>query len=131
MAAGPTLGVAVFWMVGIGDDVEEVGMAVDAADILGRSGARAVDAAGAARRGFECKEPFELDDMLPVVAEVVDVEKAEAFAVVEIAQAYPCSRQSCARRPRTRVRRPQRRGTTSRLSGTRASGSPAIRMQPG
>jgi signal transduction protein with GAF and PtsI domain len=30
------------------------------------------------------EEPLELDDMLPVVAEVVDVEEAEAFAAVEI-----------------------------------------------
>ena len=31
---------------------------------------------------------FELDEMLPVVAEVVDVEKAEAFAAVEVEEAH-------------------------------------------
>ena len=48
MAAGPALGVAVLGVVGIGNDVEEVGVAADAADILGRSGTGAVDAAGGA-----------------------------------------------------------------------------------
>jgi hypothetical protein len=42
VAAGPALGVAVLGIVGVGDDREEPGVAVDAADILGRSGAGAV-----------------------------------------------------------------------------------------
>src|SRR5215218_3758643 len=87
MAAGPAFGVAVLGIVGVGDDVEEIGVAVDAADILGRPGARALDAAGRARGGVEGEEPLELDDVLPVVAEVIDVKEAEAFAAVEVAEA--------------------------------------------
>src|SRR5436853_556312 len=66
VAAGPALGVAVLGVVGIGDDVQESGVTVNAADILGRSGA--IDAAGGARRRVEGEQPFELDSMLPVVA---------------------------------------------------------------
>ena len=88
VAAGPALGVAVLGIVGVGDDVEELGVAMDAANILGRSGAGAVDAAGGARRRVEGKEAFELDDVFPVVAEIVDVKEAEAFTAVEIAQAH-------------------------------------------
>src|SRR5215213_9557664 len=87
MAAGPAFGVAVLGIAGVGDDVEEVGVAVDAADILGRPGAGAVDAAGGARRRVEGEQPLELDDMLPVVAEVVDVQEAEALAAVEVEEA--------------------------------------------
>ena len=43
---------------------------------------------GPARRRVEGEEPFELDDVFPVVAEVIDVKKAEAFAAVEVAQPY-------------------------------------------
>ena len=61
---------------------------MDAADILGRPGAGAVNATGGARRQVEGEQPLELDDMLPVVAEVVDVKEAEALAAVEVAQAH-------------------------------------------
>jgi hypothetical protein len=40
----------VLGVVGIGDDVQEPGITVDAADILGWSGTGAVDTAGGARR---------------------------------------------------------------------------------
>jgi hypothetical protein len=68
MAAGPTFGIAMLGVAGIGDDVEEAGIAVDAADILGWTGTPALDAARAARRRVEGEEPFELDDVFPVVA---------------------------------------------------------------
>ena len=87
MAAGPAFVVAVLGIVGVGDDVEEVGVAVDAADILGRSGTGAVDAAGRARRRVEGEEPLELDDVLPIVAEVIEVKEAEAFAAVKVEEA--------------------------------------------
>jgi hypothetical protein len=64
VAAGPALGLPVLGIFGGGDDVEEVGVAFCAADILGRSGAGAVDAAGGARLRIESEEPLELDDCL-------------------------------------------------------------------
>ena len=88
VTAGPAFGVAVLGIVGVGNDVEESGIAMDAADILGRPGAGAVNATGGARRQVEGEQPLELDDMLPVVAEVVDVKEAEALAAVEVAQAH-------------------------------------------
>ena len=88
VAAGPPFSIAVLGIVGVSDDFEEAAIAVDAANILGWSGPRAVDAGGPARRGIEGEESFELDDVFPVVAEVIDVEEAEAFAVVEVAQPY-------------------------------------------
>ena len=88
MTAGPAFGIAMLGVAGIGDDVEEVGIAVEAADILGRTGTPAVDAARIARRRVEGEEPLERDDVLPVVAEVVDVDEAEVFAAVEIAQPH-------------------------------------------
>jgi len=88
MATGPPFGIAVLGIVGVGDDVEEAGIAADAADILGWTSTPAPDAARTARRRVEGEEPLELDDVLPVVAEVIDVKKAEAFAAVEIAQAH-------------------------------------------
>jgi hypothetical protein len=72
MTAGPTFGIAMLGVGGIGNDVEEAGIAVDAADILGWSGTRALDAAGTARRRVEGEKPLELDDVLPVVAEVIE-----------------------------------------------------------
>ena len=74
VAAGPAFGFAVLRIFGVGDDVEEVGVAVDAADILGWSRAGAVDSAGGARLWIEGEEPLEFDDVLPVVAKVVDIE---------------------------------------------------------
>ena len=80
MAADPALGIPVLGIFGVGDDVEEVGVAVDAADVLGRSGAGAIDAAGGARFRIEGAEPLEFDGVLPVVAKVVDIEKTEVFS---------------------------------------------------
>ena len=74
VAAGPAFGFAVLGIFGVGDDIEEVGVAVDAADILGRSGAGAIDAVGSARLRVEGEEPLEFDDVLPVIAKVVDIE---------------------------------------------------------
>ena len=42
---GPAFGIAMLGVAGIGDDVEEVGIALDAADILGWTGTPAVDEA--------------------------------------------------------------------------------------
>ena len=79
MAAGPALGVAVLGVVGIGNDVEEVGVAADAADILGRSGTGAVDAAGGTRRRDEGEQPEQGSEVgLSVDPESVLVFPAEA-----------------------------------------------------
>ena len=86
MAAGPSFGIAVLGIAGVGDDFEEAGIEVDAANILGGPGTRAIDTGRPARRRVEGEEPFKRDDVLPVVAEVIDVEEAEAFAAVEVAQ---------------------------------------------
>ena len=84
VAADPPFGITVLGIV----DFEEAGIAVDAANILGWSGTRTMDASGSARRRVEGREPFELDDVFPVVAEVIDVKEAEPFAAVEVAQPY-------------------------------------------
>jgi hypothetical protein len=69
VATGPAFSIAVLGIVGVGDDVEEVGVAVDAADILGRTGTGAINAAGGAWRRVESEEPLELDDVPPVVTQ--------------------------------------------------------------
>jgi hypothetical protein len=83
VAAGPAFGFAVLEIFGVGDDVEEGGV-----DILGRSGAGAVDAAGGARLRIEGEEPLEFDDVLPVVAKVVNIEKTEVFSAIEVEEAH-------------------------------------------
>lgn len=88
MAAGPAFGIAALGIVWIGDDVEELCIAGDATDVFEWPGAGAVDAAGGARCRIEGEEPLELDDVLPVVAKVVDVEKAEAFAAADVEEAH-------------------------------------------
>src|ERR1700730_15115071 len=88
IAAGHALDIPVLGIFGVGNDVEEVGVAVDAADILGRPGAGTVDAAGGARLRVEGEDSLEFDDVLPVVAEVVDIEKTEVVPAVEVEEAH-------------------------------------------
>src|SRR5271156_4206870 len=83
----PSVWYRVLGIFGVGDDFEKLGIAVDAANILGRSGAGAVDAAGGARLRVEGEELLEFDDVLPVVAEVVDVKKTEVFVAIEVKEA--------------------------------------------
>jgi hypothetical protein len=65
-----------FGMGAIGDDLEEARVAADAADVLGRPGAGTSDAGGGAGRGIDRDQPLKGDAVLPVVAEVVEVEEA-------------------------------------------------------
>ena len=109
VAADPPFGITVLGIV----DFEEAGIAVDAANILGWSGTRTMDASGSARRRVEGREPFELDDVFPVVAEVIDVKEAEPFAAVEVAQPYLALVET-AGRPGTRASRIRHRDRTSR-----------------
>ena len=60
-------------MAGFGHGVEEFLEARDAADILGRGTAAAVDEAGIVERGIGARDRLEGDGVLPVVAEVVGV----------------------------------------------------------
>lgn len=84
--AAPALHIGVFRIVLIGDDGEELLVARDAADIFGRPGSGAVDAACLFRCGIEREELLDLDRVMPVVAEVVDVDEGRS-RLLEVAQA--------------------------------------------
>ncbi len=88
VAAGPAFGFAVVGMLGVGDDLEEIGIAADTTDILGWAGTSTVDAAGRARRRVESEEPLDVDDVLPVITKVIEVDKPQAFGAGEVEQAH-------------------------------------------
>jgi hypothetical protein len=78
VAADPAFVLGVLGMATIGQTLEEVGIAVGAADILRWSCASAVDTSGD-------EQLLELDKVMPVIAEVVDVHE------------WACMRQSITR----------------------------------
>lgn len=65
--------VGVFGVVGVGECVEECGVAGCAADVFGWAGAAAVDTAWVAHCGLGGGERGDGQGVVPVVAEVVDV----------------------------------------------------------
>lgn len=74
-------------MLGIADDGQEAFVAADPTDVLRPSSACTVDAGGATRRCVEDEELFDLDRVLPPVAEVVGVGESQSRLAVEIEQA--------------------------------------------
>jgi hypothetical protein len=84
VAANPALVVGVLGMATIRQTLEKLSGAVGTADILGWSCSSAVDTSRRARGGFDDEKPLELDKLMPVVAEIVDVDEADLFAAAEV-----------------------------------------------
>ena len=69
--AAPSQCLAVLGMAGIGDDLEEVGIAGSTPDVLGWTGSGASDAGSGAGCGIDGDQAFEGDVVLPVVTKIV------------------------------------------------------------
>ncbi len=85
MAAAPALRLAVFGMVRIIDHLEELLIAANSADILGRPSSRAAQAARALGR-YILRQQVQLHPVAPVISEVVGIDEANAIIPAEVSQ---------------------------------------------
>ena len=84
----PSVWCRVLGVLGISHDFEEAEIAVDAADVLRRSGASGVDTCGNPRLRLKGQPTFEFDHVLPAVAEVVLIHEVDWFPMAEVEQPY-------------------------------------------
>ena len=84
--AAPGQGPTVLGVSRIGNDLEEVRVTRRAADILRWAGSGAGDAGRGARRGIYSDQALECYVVLPVVAEVVDVDEGLVWRATEVAK---------------------------------------------
>jgi hypothetical protein len=75
-------------MASISQTLEKVSIPVRATDILRWSRMSAVDTARHGRRRFDDEKLLELDKVMPVVAEVVDVDELDIVASAEIEELH-------------------------------------------
>ena len=73
-------------MAGIGDDLEEIGIAGSTADVLGWADSGAGDTGSGAGCGIDGDQAFEGDVVLPVVTKIVQVEEAWIGYATEVAE---------------------------------------------
>ena len=88
VAAGPSFRVAMLFMPAFSHDLEESGIARNTANILRRPRAGAIDACRYAWCWIHREQAFELNDVLPAIAEVVLVHECEMLRSVEIDQSH-------------------------------------------
>ena len=88
LAAAPTFGLGILLVTRVSHDRKKVLVAADAANVLGRTSARAGDASSKPGRGVECDGLLDFNNMLPVVTEIVDVGERDARFVSEIAEPH-------------------------------------------
>jgi len=72
----------------VGEDFEEAGIPIHAADVFGWAGACTVRAGSHTRCRLEHQQALELDRVFPVVAEVVDVDQADVLPTAEVEQPH-------------------------------------------
>ena len=73
-------------VIRIGDNLEEVRVTKRAADILGWAGSGAADTGRGAWRGIGGDQALESRAVLPVIAEVVDIDEALMWLAAEVAE---------------------------------------------
>ncbi len=71
MTTAPAFSFSVFRILGISDHIQKSLVARDASDILGRAGARSINASRLVGRAFKKKIIFNFNSMIPVVAKIV------------------------------------------------------------
>lgn len=86
MATDPAFVVSVLGMATIGQTGEELSIAVRAADVFRWPCTGTIDACGNARRRLDDEKLLELDQVMPIVAKVVDVDEFDVVASAEVEQ---------------------------------------------
>lgn len=86
MTATPALCIATLGVVRVGDDFQKVFVATDTANILRWPGTGAVDARCGLRFRIVREELFDRDDMLPMIAKIVEVDHGKPRLALEIDQ---------------------------------------------
>jgi hypothetical protein len=77
----------VFGMFRVGEDFQEIIVTPDAANILRRAGAFALQTYGILRALLDGQDGFDVDGVFPTVAEIIFVDELESFALHKLIQA--------------------------------------------
>lgn len=79
MAAAPALGIAMLRIVRISNNDQKAFVTVGASNVLGRTCLRSVYADRNFGRRLDCHASLDLDEMTPVISEVITVKKGRTF----------------------------------------------------
>ena len=86
MAAAPAFGLTVFWVVRVTDHFEEMLIAPNPADILGRPSSSAAQAARGLGRDILRHQVLKLHHVAPIASEVVGIDEADAVIPAEVSE---------------------------------------------